>query len=80
LEKAQALHDKVMKLLIRRYVTAEQRRRLTELELKWAIIEANALHEIVFRASFRNFHIRLSPKTSKEKKLSEIKFFNEFLP
>lgn len=26
-ERAQALHDKVMKLLIRRFVTAEQRRR-----------------------------------------------------
>lgn len=27
MEKAQTLHDKVMKLLVRRYVTAEQRRR-----------------------------------------------------
>lgn len=27
MEKAQALHDKVMKLLVRRYITAEQRRR-----------------------------------------------------
>lgn len=27
MEKAQKLHDKVMKLLVRRYVTAEQRRR-----------------------------------------------------
>lgn len=27
MEKAQNLHDRVMKLLIRRYVTAEQRRR-----------------------------------------------------
>lgn len=27
MERAQVLHDKVMKLLVRRYVTAEQRRR-----------------------------------------------------
>jgi len=27
MEKAQSLHDKVMKLLVRRYITAEQRRR-----------------------------------------------------
>lgn len=27
MERAQTLHDKVMKLLVRRYITAEQRRR-----------------------------------------------------
>lgn len=27
MERAQVLHDKVMKLLVRRYITAEQRRR-----------------------------------------------------